>query len=213
MSGQPSLEPIYTTVQSVKVRLLNKVQFQQSPEVLLDGELADDLLLQLIIDAETDVEKALRGRYAVPFRSIARGTFANLPNHTQRAIRQAVDMKAVIKVLGTDFGSGTAVNGDNYRKTMVEDYEETIRELLGMPAKDASDAQIAAMRTFTRPPLEDLMLAASNSKADDGYKGMIQVSNPHGDRREGAEQFAADHINNPALGIAPLNGGRFGWRP
>jgi len=213
MSGTPSLEPIYTTVQSVKVRLLNKVQFQQSSEVLLDGELADDLLLQLIIDAETDVEKALRGRYAIPFRSITHNTFANLPNHTQRAIRQAVDMKAVCKVLGTDFGSGTAVNGDNYRKTTMEDYEETIRELLGMPPKDASDEQIRAMRTFTRPPLEDLLLAASNSKADDGYKGMIQVSNPHGDPRHGPERFAADHINNPATAIAPLNGGRFGWRP
>jgi phage gp36-like protein len=61
---------LYTTVDSVKVRLAGKVQFQEDCNSLQNGELPDLLLLQLIRDAETETEQDLRSRYSVPFRSI-----------------------------------------------------------------------------------------------------------------------------------------------
>jgi hypothetical protein len=43
--------------------------------------------------------------------------------------------------------------------------------------------------------LQDLKLAFTNRKADDGYKGMI--INTDGNRH-GAEHYAEEQINNPA---------------
>lgn len=182
-------QPMYTTVDSVKARLTNKVQFQSGKKPI-DGELPDELLCQIISDAETDVEMALRGRYAIPFRSIAKGNFSGLPDHTKRAIRKAVDYKAAVLVLETDFGRGTAVDGDNYSKNLKNQYKEAVSLLMGvdLQAKNLERVKVA-------PPLEDLMLAKSNAKADDGFRGTIINTDASPD---GAEQYAADQVNDPS---------------
>lgn len=187
-------KPIYTTVESVKVRLANKVQFQ-SQAILQDGEIPDALLNQIIVDAETAVEQYLRGRYAIPFQSKTTLNFSGLPDHSKRAIRVACDLMSVIRILGTDFGSGSAVNGENYRKSAIDDYNDIMAGLLGLPPKDASDEQLKQYRRFQPPPLDDVLLSPTNAAADDGYKGAIGNTDQN---RHGAEAFAEHQLNDPA---------------
>ena len=182
---------LYTTVESVKARLTNKVQFQ-SGKTPLDGELPNDLLCQLISDGETDVENELRSRYALPFRSKSVGTFAGLPDHSQRTIRKLVDLRCVMIILATDFGMGTAVEGDKYYKSMKEQYEDGIVKAMG---RDSIGKNDKIDRHKVSPPLDDMMLALSNSKADDGFRGAIinTDSSPNT-----AETYATEQLNNPS---------------
>lgn len=185
-------KPIYTTTDSVKVRLANKVQFQSGDQPVA-GELPDQLLAQLIADAETSVEQDLRGRYAIPFQSKTTGTWAALPDHSRRAIRRACDLMAVIEVMRTDFGRGTAVEGEFYLKTDLDAYSSFIKKLLGQDQEGKSSQHSGRFR-FT-PPLDELLLAKSNREADDGYKGMIINTD---DSCNGAEDYAKRQINNPS---------------
>lgn len=184
--------PLYTTVESVKVRLANKVQFQEDPNFVSQGELPNALLLQLISDAETEVEQDLRGRYAIPFRSISQGDYQSLPDHTKRAIRAAIDLRAVVMILQTDFGSGTHISADAYIKSQSEHYEKYISKLLGRDQEASNDKRD---RFRFSPPLDDLELSPTNKEADDGFKGMIinTDANPYD-----AASYAAQQINNPA---------------
>jgi hypothetical protein len=184
------LRPQYTTIDSVKVRLAGKVQFQQSPDQIEPGELPDALFHQLIVDAETEVEQDLRSRYAIPFQSKTFKTYPALPDHSRRAIRVAVDMKSVMMVLQTDFGRGTHIQGDDYFDSLKESYQEYLKKLLGQD----SEGEKRERFRFS-PPLEDLLLAVSNSEADDGYKGMI--INTDQDRRD-AVTYAEEQMNNPS---------------
>ncbi len=184
--------PIYTTYESVKVRLANKVQFQADPCVVADGELPNDLLGQLIVDAETEVEQDLRSRYAIPFQSIAHGNYVNLPDHSRRALRVAVDLRAVIMILTTDFGRGTHIAGESYTKDTQDHYDEYINKLLGRDPEGANDKHD---RFRFSPPLDDVLLAVSNSMADDGFRGtLINTDGSHHD----AVTYAGQQINNPA---------------
>lgn len=184
-------EPLYTTTKSVRVRLANKVQFQSDPDECLEGELSDELFLQLIRDAETSVEQDLRSRYAIPFRSVRQNSFVGLPDHTQRAIRMVCDMKAVITVLTTDFGRGSHIDSSNYSQKLEDTYMAEVRKLLGQDM----EGQTRERFRFS-PPLEDLMLAGTNAAADDGYKGKILVT---GGRRQSSGAYAENQINDPSL--------------
>lgn len=184
--------PMYTKIESVKVRLANKIQFQSTPECALDGELPDALLIQIIVDSETEVEQDLRGRYAIPFRSASKNSFIALPDHSQRAIRWAVDMKAVCNVLDTDFGRGTHVNAEGYKKNLEDHYVKYIKKLLGQDAEGEGEGH---KRFRFAPPLDDLLLAPNNTEADDGYKGMI--INTDGSRRDSVT-YAEDQVNDPS---------------
>jgi hypothetical protein len=185
-------EPLYTTRDSVRVRLAGKVQFQRDPAAPVDGELPDDLLRQLICDAETEVEADLRGRYAIPFRSKTRGTYEGLPDHTQRAIRMAVDMRSVLTILATDFGRGTVISGEDYAEITKANYGSFIAKLLGRDQEAAGEKIDRFRRT---PPLEDLLLSESNRMADDGYRGMIINTDQS---EHDAASYAAGQVNNPA---------------
>jgi hypothetical protein len=164
----PSARPIYSTLDNVKQRLAGKVQFQRRSGVVEEGEMSDDLLAQLIVDAETEVEADLSSRYAVPFVTIQGGPFRTLPDHSQRAIRTAVEFKAVILILGTDFGRSSPVNGEGYLRFASEQYETYVRKLLGQNQEGAN-----AGRFKYAPPIEGLRLAPHNREADDGYRGML----------------------------------------
>lgn len=182
---------LYTTKDSVKVRLAGKIQFQTEAE-LLDGQMPDALLCQLIEDAETEVEQDLRSRYAIPFRSKKSGTFAALPDHSKRSIRQIVDFKAVEKILATDFGRGTHINAEGYYEKTVKEYELMVNKLLG---RDSIGANDKIDRFKYSPPLEDMMLAPHNKEADDGYRGMI--INTDASVHDEAS-YAAQQINDPS---------------
>lgn len=181
--------PIYTTIDSVKVRLEGKVQFQtENPP--LDGEIPDALLIQLIMDAETDVEQDLRSRYAIPLQSKCHGNFKSLPDHSQRAIRTLMDYMCVIKVMETDFGRGSHINADGYIDNDRRHYRELLEKLLG---KDMQGD--GANRFKYSPPLDDVKLSASNRAADDGYRGMIINTDAS---QNDSVSYAEDSINNPA---------------
>lgn len=185
-------KPLYTTYESVKVRLANKVQFQKDDEQLAEGELPTELLGQLICDAETEVEQDLRSRYMVPFRSKSTGQYCDLPDHSKRAIRVVVDFQAVLYVLDTDFGRGSHINADKYKENFEKRYTALIKKLLGMDQEGENEKISRFRRT---PPLDDLMLSPTNKEADDGYHGMI--INTDQDERD-AVTYARDQINNPA---------------
>ena len=193
--------PIYTTFESVKVRLANKVQFQAGPSPA-DGELPDELLAQLIADAEAWVEQDLRSRYAIPFQSATRQSFAALPDHSQRALRTAIDMRSVIMVLETDFGRGSHIGADSYASVMQTQYDAYIERLLGRDREGANDKIDRYRRS---PPLEDVKLASSNL-ADDGYRGII--INTDQSIRDSAT-YAADQVNDP--GQSYMVTPRTGW--
>ena len=187
-----SSEPIYTTYDSVKVKLVNKVQFQAQEGVVADGELPNVLLNQLIKDAETGVELDLRSRYAIPFQSIRTGSYADLPDHTQRAIRKVVDLRAEFLILSTDFGRGSHINADGYTKQIEDRYTVEVDRLLGRD-KEGENAKHDRFRFA--PPLEDLKLSVTNQKADDGFKGML--INTDASHRDSAS-YAANQINDPS---------------
>jgi hypothetical protein len=183
--------PIYTTVPSVQVRLTGKVQFQ-SETGLMQGEIPNALLLQLIADAETAVEQELRSRYAIPFRSAQYGTWDALPDHTRRAIRMVCDLKAVMRILATDFGLGTHVSADPYYKSTSVEYNLEIKRLLG---KDMIGAGDNIDRFRVSPPLDDLMLSANTlASADNGVRG--RIINTSGGRNE--VDYAKSQQNDPS---------------
>lgn len=184
--------PIYTTVESVKVRLANKVQFQSDPQSL-QGELPDALLYQLIADAETEVEQDLRSRYLIPFQSSVTGTFLGLPDHSIRALRIPCDLKAVMKILATDFGSGTHVSAEPYVKAIEKEYKTMIARLLGRDMEGANDKIDRFRRS---PPLEGVALAVSNSpNADNGFRGRLINTDAS---RDDAATYAGHQINDPS---------------
>lgn len=185
------LKPLYTTFDSVKTRLQQKIQFQQKDLPAQEGEMSDQLLAQIISDAETEVEADLRGRYAIPFRSKTRGDYASLPDHSKRSIRMAVDLKSVYLILMWDYGRGTHIDGEEYSGPTETNYKSFIKKLLGMDQEGAG----AHDRFRFSPPLEDLLLAHSNREADDGYKG--RIINTDGSCG-GAENYAKEQINNPS---------------
>lgn len=190
------LKPIYTTMDSVKVRLHSKVQFQEGAEPE-DGELPTALLAQLIRDAETQVEQELRGRYAIPFQNAKGGDFHTLPDSSQRALRVAIDSQAVMMILSTDFGRGSATDGSKYYDDLDKAYNKLIKRLLGRD-EQAEDYEVDKGNDFRSktPPLEDVKLARSNSKADDGYRGKII----NGDASlTDAVSYAEGQLNNPSL--------------
>lgn len=201
--GKLKFTPVYTTYDNVKVRLTNKVQFQQDPDNLQEGEVPDDFLGQQICDAETLVEQKLRKRYAIPFQSIRTGRYMDLPDHSKRALRVACDLQAVLLIIENDFGRGTHIDADAMKKNMQERYDDAIADLLGhdLEGKDGKEK-----RFRNSPPLEDVKLAFSNSKADDGFKGML--INTDGGRNE--SDYAAGQINDPSRSyITALPGSNF----
>lgn len=192
-NGQKLFKPIYTTYDNVKIRLTNKVQFQADPTEVQEGELPDVLLGQLICDAETAVEQDLRTRYFIPFQSKRTGQWRDLPDHSQRAIRRAVDYRAVMEVLRYDFGRGTHVDGEAYLKNAEKEYNAYLITLLGQDQEGKTRGPDKGRFRFS-PPLEDMKLALTN-RADDGYRGMI--INTDASRQDPAT-YAGDQINNPA---------------
>jgi hypothetical protein len=193
------LEPAYTSLESVKVRLRSKVQFQEC-DALKPGELSNDFLRQLICDAETEVEQDMRGRYSIPFRSKRAGTYLALPDHSKRALRTLCDMKAVELILETDFGRGTHIAGSNYAEKTESRYDLYVKKLLGIQKNP--DGSEVMKRT---PPLEDLLLNPSNAAADDGFRGMIINTDQS---NHDAVSYAEESLNNPSRSWPGFDRGR-----
>lgn len=175
--------PLYITEADVKIRLIGKVRFTDDPDE--ENKMQETLLTRLVDEAEGQVEMDLSPRYAAPFDTRDGLGFASLPDRpTKETIRTLCELKAVIRVLETDFGSGSAVNGDKYKKSQEDRYKAIVDKLLKMRGEDKTG--------WALPPLPSLKLNDHNTEADDGYLGQVLVTS------DGDGGFPAQRINNPS---------------
>ena len=174
---------LYCKFQQVKLRLIGKVRFTENEE---DGNLMPIALAnRLISEAEGQVEMDLSPRYMAPFQTIEGAPYSSLPvRPTQEVIRTLAELQSVIRILETDFGSGTPVDGENYAKKLRERYKEILDNILAL--KDGS------YQTWKLPPLPGLRLNWNNMACDDGYAGTAYNTS------EGVGDYAAQQINQPS---------------
>lgn len=179
---------LYTTYEDVKARLVGKVRFTADP--LDENKMQVTLAERLIEEAEGQVEQDLSPRYAAPFVDTTAGTFAALPERpTKNILRTLCELKACIRILETDFGSGSAVDASKYIKTASDRYDAIIKE--NILAKYGDDYN--SSRQWKFPPLPGLKKNWFNKQADDGYVGVgpLVTSDSSGDYAEG-------QINDPS---------------
>jgi hypothetical protein len=181
--------PLYTSLADVSIRLRGKVQFEDtrlSPEKN-EGRMPLALATRLIDEAEGQVEQDLSPRYLVPFQSYKTCTYAGLPDRpTKNIIRTLAELQSVIRILETDFGSGTVVDAQKYSKNIEARYRKIIDETILKRPEGCENT-----KQFSYPPLPYLQLAVFNNQADDGYPGGVLVE--HGSS-EGS--YASNQIDD-----------------
>lgn len=178
---------LYVKDEDVRIRLIGKVRFTEDDNE--ENKMHILLLRRLINEAEGQVEHDLSPRYATPFQTDAAEPFKKLPlRPTQEILRTLCELQSVIRVLETDFGRGSAVNGDEYAGKLRERYKEILDKLLAR--KDESKHEGA--QGWMYPPLLGLRLNYFNTEADDGYAGMV-LSTSQGDG-----SYPQTRINDPS---------------
>lgn len=178
---------LYITEDDVRVRLIGKVKFTDDFED--ENRMHFQLLRRLINEAEGDVEHDLSPRYMAPFQTDSGGKFKELPERpTREVLRTLCELKAVVRVLETDFGRGTVMEGDKYAEAQRKRYEAVLEKILKRKSEDN------VMGGWKYPPLPGLRLNYMNTEADDGYAGMVLTT---GDSDGG---YPATRINDPAEG-------------
>jgi len=173
---------LYISREDVRVRLLGKVRFTDD----LDDEnkMSFALLDRLITESEGDVELDLSPRYSAPFTHEDGRAFKFLPQRpTRDYLRTLCELKAVCRVLETDFGRGTIVNGDAYAEKISKRYDAMKDKLLEKKAEGQG---------WKYPPLPALAFNYMNTEADDGYAGMVLSTST------GQGGFPASRINDPS---------------
>lgn len=177
----------YISLADVKIRLRGKVRFQDGDDDV-DNRMPNKLANRLLDEAEGQVEMDLSPRYAVPFVSATTTTYAALPDApTKNVIRTLCELQAVIRILETDFGSGTAIDGAKY----IAGLEKRYKKMLDENVLAKFDATFASSRQWKFPPLPDLNLAYFNRSGDDGYAGAVLVSS------RGDGDFPMQQIDDP----------------
>ena len=156
---------LYIKSDDVKVRVVGKVRFTDDPNDE-SGKMPIKLLDRLIAEAEGQVESDLSQRYAAPFQTADGTAFANLPERpTKEIIRTLCELKAVMRVLETEFGAVGPIDGDKYYLNVKSRYKTVLESLLEITP--------GTFRMWVKPPLPSLRLNAHNTEADDGYAGQI----------------------------------------
>lgn len=180
---------LYISFEDLKVRVEGKVRFTEDPEA--DPDLMPvKLAKRLINEAEGQVELSLMQRYQIPFQTSLGEPFQSLPTRpTKELLRTLCELKAVSRVLETDFGQGTTVDAEKYKEKIDNRYKAIVKDLLERHKDD-----VTSYVNWVRPPLPGIMLAAHNEQ-DDGFDGYLV--NTTGSR----ENFAAGQINDPSVTI------------
>lgn len=177
--------PLYHRLQQVEIRLAGKVRFTDNPEADRDY-MGKDLACTLMNEAEGQVELDLSPRFYVPFQTDSGAKFSDLPQRpTQLYIRTLCELQSLVRILETDFGRGTAINGEAFSKALLERYQSMVDRLM-----EKVDDQT---RQWKYPPLQGLRLALFNKEADDGYIGMPM----HVSSSQGIDDFPSRRINSP----------------
>jgi hypothetical protein len=187
--------PAYVTFEDVRLRLVGKVRFQDGTDDD-DNRMPRALAIRLIDEAEGQVEQDLSPRYATPFVHESANTFKALPDRpTKNIIRTLCELKSVIRILETDFGAGSAVDGEKYLRILEKRYRAIIGD--NILAKFSDEYQ--SSRQWKFPPLPGLALNWFNKHADDGYVGGVYVSSSSdGD-------YPERRINDPAESFFNFN--------
>lgn len=174
---------LYAQFEQVRIRLIGKVRFTDVAED--ENRMHTSLANKLIAEAEGQVHQDLSPRYGAPFQTKEGAPFGKLPEHpTKLIIRTLAELQACIRILETDFGSGTANDGEKYAKQLRARYKGMVEQQL---AKKGDDQQ-----GWMYPPLPELRLNYFNMEADDGFAGTILVSG------SGDGDYPKAQINNPA---------------
>lgn len=180
---------LYINQAMVRTRLVNKVRFTNDA----DGEpdkMPLALLQDLILQAEGEVEFDLSPRYMAPFQTDDGCEFRKLQERpTKQVIRILCVLKAVMRVLDTDFGKGSASKGSTY----YEDLKKTYDALLDKQVKIKEDS----FNIFVYPPLPGMMLNYMNQEADTGFRGRVLSTNTEC----GGDSFASNQINDPSRSL------------
>jgi len=176
---------LYANENEVKLRLKGKVQFTDDDTD--ENRMHVNLLRRLISEAEGEVELDLSPRYMAPFQTDAGLAFSQLPERpTREIIRTLAELKSVIRVLETDFGSGSVMDGSKYSDSLQKRYDKLTERLLKRREYGGNETT-----QFLYPPLPNLMLNYQNEQGDDGFMGQILVtSDGHGD-------YGSAQINSP----------------
>lgn len=183
--------PLYVSFEQVRLRLVGKVRFgDEGCED--DNKMSPELARRLINEAEGQVEQDLSPRYAAPFQTDAGDPYAKVPDRpTKQIITTLCELVAVSRILETDFGSGSATDGEKYRKAVDKRYEAIRDRLLAKRKDGASDSQ-----GWMYPPLPGLRLNYFNTAADTGYMGTVIVASG-GDSE--SQSYPKNQINDPAF--------------
>lgn len=176
----------YVKDADIEVRLAGKVRVTDDPENEPD-KMPRALLEQIIEEAESLVEVDLSERYKAPFQTIAGAAFSTLPTVTRQILVQLVRLQCVVRVLETDFGSGSATDGDKYKASVEKRYKAGVESLV----EKRNDISGGTFQ-WRRPPLPSLALAPHNAKGDTGFAGAILVTS------SGDGDYPGKQINDPS---------------
>jgi len=177
---------LYISLEDVRLRLIGKVRFTTDEEN--ENKMPEALANRLIAEAEGQVELDLSPRYLAPFQTDAGDSFSQLPDRpTRNYLRTLCELMAVVRILETDFGSGTAVDGEKYAEKTRERYAAMIKELLLRKTDGGQEAL-----GFAKPPLPGLKLNYMNELADDGFMGSVLITS------RGDGDYPAKQINDPS---------------
>ncbi len=177
---------LYVGFEDVRLRLIGKVRFTEDETD--ENKMPVALANKLIAEAEGQVEQDLSPRYAAPFQTEEGTAFKNLPERpTKLILKTLCELKAVIRILETDFGMGTAIDGEKYIKKVADRYKAIIQDNILAKVKNSED-----QKQWAFPPLPGLKKNWFNTEADDGYAGMVLVTS----RGDGA--YPQTQINDPS---------------
>lgn len=192
--------PLYTTLDQIKALLLGKVEFTTDPTD--ENKMDEDLATSLICQAEGQLELDLSPRYLAPFQTDGGDAFENLPDRpTKQVLNLLAQLQAVRRVLETDFGRGSVVDGAKYCESVTKKYDTLAAQLLAKKKYGGSEAQ-----GFAYPPLPGLKLNYMNNQADDGFHGQVLIAS--GSPSQG---YAKGQINDPAVNFWNDFPGYWNW--
>lgn len=182
----------YINQEAVIVRLRGKVKTTDDPEANPD-RLPLLLLNRLINESEGQVEQDLSTRYAAPLQATGGQPFAALPERpTKEILRTLCELLSVVRVLETDFGRGSGLDGARYADSCQKRYDII---LYGDERKPGLiSLREESYNTFRTPPLPGLMSNYQVSQVDTGFSGYFGRSDDH----HSSAGYAIDQINDPS---------------
>lgn len=176
----------YCQLARVKLYVTGKIRFTESTsdENLMPNAFAN----VLIAEAEGALELELSERYMTPFQDDAGNPFNSILNATtRRVITTLAELGSAVRLLETDFGRGSTVDGDKYKEKLETRYNALRDRIVGHRKVNGEETM-----QWKYPPLPMLRLNYFNTEADDGYNGRIYMID------SGRGDFPADQINSPS---------------